>query len=335
MPIPFGGKKMEVAPPTVEQLEVAWSPPEQQPEKLPGIAEEVAYAGTANFHATFNEERQAAVDAALPEAGPHVLPSEAEVAMLPPPPPLPEGAESLGRQMALQWALHLVFRPPARGAPSLFRGWRTPDPSPTRDGGAGLPGCKGADLCIEIEETDPTLPRIRASTPRGRSPRRARVPGIPSRTPSPDSRTPSPVLPTSGLQALQKGRVEAFVATAPEQVAAKDEEATPLSRVPAVVAGDASAIELVGGPASEDEEDAGAVPPPPPPVPLPLGPGTIGHPYTCAEACKYVTKAKGCKDGAACERCHLCEWHRNRRKCATKKRPAAPAGEHRASTRFQ
>lgn len=34
--------------------------------------------------------------------------------------------------------------------------------------------------------------------------------------------------------------------------------------------------------------------------------GSIGHPYTCAEFCKYAKKARGCKDGAACDRCHLC-----------------------------
>ncbi|CAE8610372.1 unnamed protein product [Polarella glacialis] len=42
--------------------------------------------------------------------------------------------------------------------------------------------------------------------------------------------------------------------------------------------------------------------------------GSLGHPYTCAEACKYSTKGPGCKEGAACDRCHLCEWKRNDRK---------------------
>jgi len=36
--------------------------------------------------------------------------------------------------------------------------------------------------------------------------------------------------------------------------------------------------------------------------------GSLGHPYCCADACKFHTKRRGCKDGASCERCHLCYW---------------------------
>lgn len=36
--------------------------------------------------------------------------------------------------------------------------------------------------------------------------------------------------------------------------------------------------------------------------------GSAGHPYRCAEPCKYVKKPRGCKDGSACARCHMCEW---------------------------
>jgi len=39
--------------------------------------------------------------------------------------------------------------------------------------------------------------------------------------------------------------------------------------------------------------------------------GSVGHPHSCQEACKYVVKKRGCKDGAMCSRCHLCEWKRN------------------------
>lgn len=38
--------------------------------------------------------------------------------------------------------------------------------------------------------------------------------------------------------------------------------------------------------------------------------GSIGHPYTCAEACKFHPKDRGCKDGALCTRCHVCRWSR-------------------------
>merc|ERR1712032_636928 len=38
--------------------------------------------------------------------------------------------------------------------------------------------------------------------------------------------------------------------------------------------------------------------------------GSVGHPYSCAEACKYAKKKKGCKDRALCDHCHLCDWKR-------------------------
>jgi len=44
--------------------------------------------------------------------------------------------------------------------------------------------------------------------------------------------------------------------------------------------------------------------------------GAIGHPYTCAEACKFHTKLRGCKDGALCTRCHACRWTRYHKKSA-------------------
>jgi len=38
--------------------------------------------------------------------------------------------------------------------------------------------------------------------------------------------------------------------------------------------------------------------------------GSIGHPHSCGQACKYHGKEKGCKDGRWCVRCHLCSWRR-------------------------
>lgn len=61
---------------------------------------------------------------------------------------------------------------------------------------------------------------------------------------------------------------------------------------------------------------------PPPPGLTPMQPmeakpqenlsslGSLGHPYSCGLACKYVGKAKGCKDGTLCPNCHLCRWSR-------------------------
>jgi len=53
----------------------------------------------------------------------------------------------------------------------------------------------------------------------------------------------------------------------------------------------------------------------PQPMPKQLVPwcasiGSMGHPYSCGPACKYAMKAKGCKDGAMCDHCHLCRWTR-------------------------
>lgn len=39
--------------------------------------------------------------------------------------------------------------------------------------------------------------------------------------------------------------------------------------------------------------------------------GSFGHPFSCAEPCKYAHKPRGCKDGQSCSRCHFCSWHRH------------------------
>lgn len=36
--------------------------------------------------------------------------------------------------------------------------------------------------------------------------------------------------------------------------------------------------------------------------------GSLGHPFSCDLPCKYVSKARGCKDSRFCVRCHLCGW---------------------------
>jgi hypothetical protein len=54
--------------------------------------------------------------------------------------------------------------------------------------------------------------------------------------------------------------------------------------------------------------------------------GSIGHPHSCAEACKYFKKAWGCKRGAQCNHCHLCSRHHlskwRRPKSGAKQKPA-------------
>lgn len=41
-----------------------------------------------------------------------------------------------------------------------------------------------------------------------------------------------------------------------------------------------------------------------------LSVGSVGHPYTCAAACRYVKRKGGCRDGSKCQHCHLCFWSR-------------------------
>jgi len=40
--------------------------------------------------------------------------------------------------------------------------------------------------------------------------------------------------------------------------------------------------------------------------------GSIGHPHCCAQACKYVKRKSGCRDGSQCPNCHLCHWQRTK-----------------------
>eukprot|EP00931_Biecheleriopsis_adriatica_P103442 TRINITY_DN78275_c0_g1_i1.p1 TRINITY_DN78275_c0_g1~~TRINITY_DN78275_c0_g1_i1.p1 ORF type:complete len:406 (+),score=74.72 TRINITY_DN78275_c0_g1_i1:135-1352(+) len=42
--------------------------------------------------------------------------------------------------------------------------------------------------------------------------------------------------------------------------------------------------------------------------------GSVGHPTTCAPACKYVKRKGGCRDGADCMSCHECFWIRDGKK---------------------
>jgi hypothetical protein len=52
--------------------------------------------------------------------------------------------------------------------------------------------------------------------------------------------------------------------------------------------------------------------------------GSAGHPYSCGGACKYNSR-KGCKEGAACTRCHLCFWSRASERAMTRSKVQAKA----------
>lgn len=53
--------------------------------------------------------------------------------------------------------------------------------------------------------------------------------------------------------------------------------------------------------AAEEDELGGAVC---------LSVGSAGHPYGCAEACRYVKRKGGCREAESCVSCHLCFWRR-------------------------
>lgn len=43
---------------------------------------------------------------------------------------------------------------------------------------------------------------------------------------------------------------------------------------------------------------------------VPVSVGSAGHPYSCAEACRYVKRKGGCREGHNCTLCHFCFWRR-------------------------
>eukprot|EP00931_Biecheleriopsis_adriatica_P112710 TRINITY_DN8743_c0_g1_i1.p1 TRINITY_DN8743_c0_g1~~TRINITY_DN8743_c0_g1_i1.p1 ORF type:complete len:251 (+),score=42.66 TRINITY_DN8743_c0_g1_i1:96-848(+) len=187
-------------------------------------------------------------------------------------PSTPRGAAmpTVAPESGQEAASRLVFCLEERGLPALpNRGWRTPDPSPTR---SGLPKC-AAYTAVILNGTDQ------------------------ERTTAPPSKT-----------------------TTPPSVHSNDFQDGPI--FPPHDGGHAWADMVddfsVGNmtPDAEDREMRNAA-----------SLGSVGHPYTCSEACKYVKKGRGCKDGANCVRCHLCEW----KKKETRPKPLKPGMTNRGS----
>lgn len=117
---------------------------------------------------------------------------------------------------------------------------------------------------------------IRQLTPRGPSPGRSSqwLPGLRTRTPSPEY-----------TYSYMTGR-----ATPPPNIVGCVPAPSPESRGSATPSG----------------------PPPPraPQHPFVMTAGSEGHPHQCGQPCKYFRKRRGCKDGADCTYCHICEWNR-------------------------
>lgn len=315
----------------------------------------------------------------------------------------------------------LVFRPAVRGAPSLNRGWRTPDPSPTR-GCAGLPGCShGAGEWVE-ETSEPglALPSPKCSlahagtaavesfedtsTPRGHNLawRAEDVPseGLGDRCCTPaavaaDWRGITTVPSTTSTQRrglacstptehtaerpcsvtdARRGELQVDSAIQRPDPAARRPRSAASSGMPPVVRApgvwlppicaprpapadlhSACAVAVCTRGAASAAAPMRALPRPLPPAPsfdldsgttaqqaAELGAepeaapcpsiGSSGHPCTCAEACKFVWKRRGCKEGAACDRCHLCVWRKPGPRRADESKPAKASVLKKSST---
>mmetsp|Transcript_36600 Transcript_36600/g.105456 ORF Transcript_36600/g.105456 Transcript_36600/m.105456 type:complete len:257 (+) Transcript_36600:39-809(+) len=230
-------------------------------------------------------------------------------------------------------APRLVLTGDCRQVPSLRRGWRTPDPSPSPEA-ALLPRCGPASYGVEMESRAQGDARRRgrfltketsgtATTSSGRTP---------SRTPSPERWREEKAMSESKMSE-KSGFAQSPVtsnATTDDQVSMA---MCSWGQLP--IFGDAAF------------SDYSVLPPPSPPAtPSPLSMatsnqgqdyvdmqesqlhmmyyycaspmatmqdvdptlsyGSVGHPYTCADFCKYARKGRGCKDGANCDHCHLC-----------------------------
>merc|ERR1719265_1794983 len=54
--------------------------------------------------------------------------------------------------------------------------------------------------------------------------------------------------------------------------------------------------------------------------------GSLNHPHSCGQPCKYIKKARGCKDGLNCSHCHICTWQSRRHgKCKQKNPKCVPS----------
>mmetsp|Transcript_90565 Transcript_90565/g.170697 ORF Transcript_90565/g.170697 Transcript_90565/m.170697 type:complete len:218 (-) Transcript_90565:32-685(-) len=199
-------------------------------------------------------------------------------------------------------APQVFWRPSQRELPSLRRGWRTPDPSPTRDA-AGLPGY-ALELCV-VEDT---LGKDYDSSSRGRS--FTNSTHCTSRTPSPsDSPWKYPShrgwwYPAADDTVTDGDKVTPRMqSTQPESDSMPDETPQEQGKYMQQETG------VAGGWPNKDGNSQ--VPEKGDQLCVPAGSvGSDGHPYTCAIACKFVKKKSGCKDGVNCIRCHLCVWTR-------------------------
>jgi len=202
----------------------------------------------------------------------------------------------------------VFFFEPQRGVPKLSRGWRTPDPSPTRDA-SGLPRCAPKEIHYGIahnaKDEEQTTPRDRRGTMY-----QQRCLTINARTPSPPPMID--FLPSAHKElerteltlrnshlSDEEDAVQRYICSGSgvdDNLALNIPTCSP-SSIPLVVF---PVIPAVIMPFTiPDENGCG---------PAMASAGSAGHPHTCGQPCKYWTKKRGCKDGAKCDHCHLCDW---------------------------
>lgn len=224
-----------------------------------------------------------------------------------PSPPMFRDDDHLSCDIQKPYAPRVVFLQGERGLQSLNRGWRTPDPSPA----PGLPKCAASYPCIvdtglqcNLDRHDGAddnvhnlkkhfSPRSRRESSLSTIPNNSRSISVESRYNELRSiRTPSPSPERHG-----------------KPVPAYQVYCVPCAPSTSVLIGshtDGYVEELQQGIVKDDVlPDAVRVNTT---APFQISMGSKGHPYSCADACKFAAKARGCKDGADCDHCHLCKW---------------------------
>jgi len=218
--------------------------------------------------------------------------------------------------------VEIAFINETRGLTNLRRGYRTPDPSPTRGVADALPKCAATNCVVQA--------RPRRSSSRTPSPlttdknkeartsaKAAGTSTVPTsaqqryRTPSPDCKYLGTDSRGSSEEHMEFPEVYCIpvvplVAWAPgvfmPQVSGPSRQEDSMEHNVGITGECLDPPTPISGvDLAQDGEEQQEVEPPP-------SLGSIGHPHQCADACKYYWKARGCKDGADCNRCHLCTW---------------------------
>lgn len=194
-------------------------------------------------------------------------------------------------------AVSVAFIEVERAVPSLSRGWRTPDPSPTRTA-VGLPRCAPAELAIKDKE--------------GKGPASEEGDSRSFALTRKESRTPSPPPVASKIRSTSDPIAciivhgcEDVQCKTPVLSIAREPSTMALARLPCLPCPETSQI-------VEDTQSKLSSPPPAAGTCV-VSKGSVGHPVSCKPPCKYQWKARRknrgeCKDGALCDHCHLCDW---------------------------